>query len=428
MQRGMPQTQHPRMQAPSQANAAFQDSRQQQNLLWPQQSQQQQPDQRPPHGGADTSLGRLQRAAGAIGAMQAAAKGTAAMRGAAQDASEAGVGMVFKAFPERPEEAVVQELVQGGSAMREGSVQIGDVLLQVDGEDMLADMSKIRRSILGEIGTFVTMQFLRRTSDGDFEYTLSLLRGSAMYFDQLTQKSRLQSEVDRMRQTMRIVEEDRQNLHTQLEKLEAQSGKEKAELSELRRQLGVAEETLRAEQSALKREQEERMQEEQRLGSIRDQKDQDKRNLEQLRGWLDQAQDKLSGAHESLQATRQHKAEMENRLQQESKTRAEVIVLLISNRALFNSDLDLVSTRWRRSNVSSFPRWRARWRKIASFARIANRNFWRLKKRGGSMRGWSARRKSQSTTKSAGAVCSRLVTQRWNCSTKKLKRIMSAFR
>lgn len=65
------------------------------------------------------------------------------------------------------------------------------------------------------------------------------------------------------------------------------------------------------------------MHHEQRLGSLKDQKDQDSRNLEQLRGWLNQAQDKLSGAHESLKATRQHKSDMEERFQQESKTRSE---------------------------------------------------------------------------------------------------------
>ena len=213
----------------------------------------------------------------------------------------------------------------GGSASREGSVQIGDVILSVDGASVTGgDLGKMRNLILGEIGTFVTLMFLRRTPDGqELEYTLSLIRGHNAYFEQLKQKSRMQEEVDRMRQTTRAVEEERENLRNQLSQVEEQSGREKAELEELMRQLRVAGDTLLTEQQTLQDEQEDRFHQEQRLGSLRDQKDQDSRNLEQLRGWLDQAQDKLSGAHESLKATRQHKSDMEGRFEQESKTRSE---------------------------------------------------------------------------------------------------------
>lgn len=233
--------------------------------------------------------------------------------------------MMFNTSPNDPEEAFVKEVVVGGSASREGSVQIGDVILSVDGVSVSGtDLSKMRNLILGEIGTFVTLMFLRRTPDGqELEYTLSLIRGHNAYFEQLKQKSRMQDEVDRMRQTTRVSEEERENLRDQLSQVEEQSGKEKTELEQLMRQLRVTGDTLLSEQQTLQNEQEDRMNQEQRLGSLRDQKDQDSRNLEQLRGWLDQAQDKLSGAHESLKATRQHKSDMEERFQQESQTRSE---------------------------------------------------------------------------------------------------------
>lgn len=232
---------------------------------------------------------------------------------------------MFNTSPTNTSEAFVKEVVLGGAASREGTVLVGDVILSVDGVEVLGtDLAKMRNLILGEIGTFVTLQFLRRTPEGqELEYTLSLIRGHNQYFEQLKQKSRMQEEVDRMRSTMRTVEEEREDLRNQLATLEEQSGREKGDVEELRRQLRVAEDTLRAEQQSLKNEQEDRMHHESRLGSMRDQKDQDQRNLEQLRGWLDQAQDKLSGAHESLKATRQHKSDMEERFNQEKKTRSE---------------------------------------------------------------------------------------------------------
>ena len=232
---------------------------------------------------------------------------------------------MFNTSDDDIKEAYVKEIVAGGAASREGTVQVGDVILAVDGTEVSGgELNKMRNLILGEIGTFVTLQFLRRTPDGEeLEYTIALIRGHNQYFEQLKHKSRMQEEVDQMRQTMRAVDAERESLRKQLEGLEGQSGRDQGEIDELRRQLQLAEEQLRREQQKLKMEQEDRMNQERRLGGLRDQKDQDNRNLEQLRGWLDQAQDKLSGAHESLKATRQHKSDMEERLQNEKKTRSE---------------------------------------------------------------------------------------------------------
>ena len=232
---------------------------------------------------------------------------------------------MFNTATEDPQEAFVKEIVVGGSASREGTVQVGDIILAVDGAEVSgSELNKMRNLILGEIGTFVTLQFLRRTPDGEeLEYTISLIRGHQQYFEQLKQKSRMQEEVDQMRQTMRAVDVEREGLRKQLEELEGQSGNDQREIDELRRQLQVAEDTLRGEQQALKMEQEEMMDHAKRLGSLHSQKEQDRLNLEQLRGWMDQAQDKLSGAHHSLKATRQQKSDMEERLGNEKKARSE---------------------------------------------------------------------------------------------------------
>ena len=133
---------------------------------------------------------------------------------------------MFNTATEDPQEAFVKEIVVGGSASREGTVQVGDIILAVDGAEVSgSELNKMRNLILGEIGTFVTLQFLRRTPDGEeLEYTISLIRGHQQYFEQLKQKSRMQEEVDKLRQTVRAVDADREGLRKQLEELEGQTG------------------------------------------------------------------------------------------------------------------------------------------------------------------------------------------------------------
>lgn len=133
---------------------------------------------------------------------------------------------MFNTAPEDPREVFVKEIVVGGSASREGTVQVGDIILAVDGAEVSgSELNKMRNLILGEIGTFATLQFLRRTPDGEeLEYTISLIRGHQQYFEQLKQKSRMQEEVDKLRQTVRAVDADREGLRKQLEELEGQTG------------------------------------------------------------------------------------------------------------------------------------------------------------------------------------------------------------
>ena len=84
--------------------------------------------------------------------------------------------------------------MKGTSADREGTVQVGDMIQEVDGVEVKGSaMSELRSLILGEIGTFVTLHFLRESPDGElFEYKVSLIRGNASFFSHLKEKVRLQ--------------------------------------------------------------------------------------------------------------------------------------------------------------------------------------------------------------------------------------------
>lgn len=77
-------------------------------------------------------------------------------------ADHAGVGLFFQQTKDQKDRVYVKTVVKGGSADREGSVQIGDVIVAVDGQVVEdSDLVLLRALILGEVGTFVTLEFER---------------------------------------------------------------------------------------------------------------------------------------------------------------------------------------------------------------------------------------------------------------------------
>ena len=105
----------------------------------------------------------------------------------------AGVGIFFKNQEHDAEKLYVHNITKGGSADREGSVQVSDRLLSVDGQPVFgSDRETLRNLILGEKGTFVTLQFVREQDGELFQYSVSLMRGNAAYFSQLKEKNNMQ--------------------------------------------------------------------------------------------------------------------------------------------------------------------------------------------------------------------------------------------
>lgn len=83
----------------------------------------------------------------------------------ATDPGQAGVGLFFQQTQETPNKVAVKTLVKGGSAEKEGTVQVGDVLVTVDGKEC-TNMADLRSHILGEVGTFVLLKFARQDQHG----------------------------------------------------------------------------------------------------------------------------------------------------------------------------------------------------------------------------------------------------------------------
>ncbi|EKX51386.1 hypothetical protein GUITHDRAFT_102656 [Guillardia theta CCMP2712] len=96
--------------------------------------------------------------------------------------NRAGVGLLFMMTPESPPKIMVKEIVQGGSAWRNGQIKPGDVIVQVGNTNVQNQpLSQLRELILGEQGTWITLGF-QRGSTGEF-YETSMIRGTQDFLD-----------------------------------------------------------------------------------------------------------------------------------------------------------------------------------------------------------------------------------------------------
>jgi len=90
----------------------------------------------------------------------------------------AGVGLVFKESRRNSTTAlVVKSLAPGGPAEASGKIQVGDILLKVDGKEVNS-IEKAGQLLLGEKGSTITMQFKRFTQDKVEKITVSMKRGA----------------------------------------------------------------------------------------------------------------------------------------------------------------------------------------------------------------------------------------------------------
>jgi hypothetical protein len=72
---------------------------------------------------------------------------------------KAGVGLFFQ---EEKKELIVRNIVPGGSAAANGAIKPGDIIISVDGRSVEGQgIETLRDCIIGNIGTFVELSFLR---------------------------------------------------------------------------------------------------------------------------------------------------------------------------------------------------------------------------------------------------------------------------
>mmetsp|Transcript_23797 Transcript_23797/g.56849 ORF Transcript_23797/g.56849 Transcript_23797/m.56849 type:complete len:784 (-) Transcript_23797:225-2576(-) len=239
---------------------------------------------------------------------------------------EAGCGLFFK---EKPADATadrrlfVQTIIKGGAADRQKTVQVNDVITQVDGQDVAgADLPDLRSMILGELGTFATLRFEREVDGEMMEYSVSLMRGNAAYFAELKRKNEMQVEFDNRTYTLEELRKQVELMELEDRDIQSRSQADKQALDRLRGLLRNAEDQLAKEEATLQ--QEERMARELDSESrrLRSKKDQEERQLEELRALLQQSHNKLTDANDHIQLTRKSKAETEKMWKDEQEARS----------------------------------------------------------------------------------------------------------
>jgi len=94
----------------------------------------------------------------------------------------AGVGIAFKdcESPEGIPRALVRGILHGGTADQDGTIQVGDVLIAIDGDDIAGlDQAHVRSKIIGDPGTFVRLKLERMQGSREaLPYEVNLPRGT----------------------------------------------------------------------------------------------------------------------------------------------------------------------------------------------------------------------------------------------------------
>lgn len=98
--------------------------------------------------------------------------------------------------------------MHSGSAERDGTCRVGDMIVSVDEREVLGQpLAALRSLILGVQGSSVRLGFRRReglVSDGRFSsFAVELMRGSAEFFQSMVAQQSLEEEVETLRVQLR---------------------------------------------------------------------------------------------------------------------------------------------------------------------------------------------------------------------------------
>ena len=113
-----------------------------------------------------------------------------------------GVGLFFH---ESAGKIKVKTIVSGGSAERDGRIQVGDTLIAIDGVDVRGQSQAapfFKNLITGPEGSTVRLKMLRGEASSAFGYELHLFRGTPEYFAGLEQERRNEEALSELKQAL----------------------------------------------------------------------------------------------------------------------------------------------------------------------------------------------------------------------------------
>lgn len=153
---------------------------------------------------------------------------------------------------------MVKTIVSGGSAERDGRVQVGDVLIAVDGVDIRGLQNAFKNAIIGPEGTTVRLKLLRGEGHNAFGYELDLIRGTPEYFaglelekrheeelvelklqlkQALAEEQQVAEEVDRIKRLLAVERVEKERRDKDLDMLEGSFEEDKNQLLEALRKV-----------------------------------------------------------------------------------------------------------------------------------------------------------------------------------------------
>jgi hypothetical protein len=188
-------------------------------------------------GGADH---RMYASAGSGGAMQrpnTAQQFVQSFGGFGPHGQAKGVGVGIRVEFNEAKDLVVAKVNDGGSAHRDGTVRVGDILVavgqtSVSGKTLL----QLRPFMVGPRGSLVQLTFQRRVlreeADEVSEYTIELVRGDNLYFLQAENQS-VASKLEIFKKQNREVEMEMDNMRTVLAQAEGRANMTDSEVQTL---------------------------------------------------------------------------------------------------------------------------------------------------------------------------------------------------
>jgi len=169
-----------------------------------------------------------------------------------------GVGLFFH---ESHGKIKVKTIVSGGSAERDGRIQVGDTLIAIDGVDVRGQSQAapfFKNLITGPEGSTVRLKMLRGEAQTAFGYELELFRGTPEYFagleqerkneeelnelklqlkQALAEEQQVAEEVDRIKRLLIAERQERERREKDQEQLEATFEEDRNQLSEALRKV-----------------------------------------------------------------------------------------------------------------------------------------------------------------------------------------------
>lgn len=236
---------------------------------------------------------------------------------AAAPAQGAGIGMRVELNDNK--ELYVSKVNPGGSAERDGTIRVGDILMTVNGENVRGKkLSQLRPLIVGPKGTFAALGLKRYTGgpsnlDEYTEYTVELVRGDPIFFLE-AENAKGKMKLQAMRKTLVEVDVELDGLRSVLEQAEGRAKIEDTEVQSMQERYDSIQGAI---QRCNEQIQEEKRMKEKLKTQVPTQMDPEKLRVRELHEKLSRLETQLNEVMNNLEEEHQESMQINEKVDQE---------------------------------------------------------------------------------------------------------------